>query len=712
MAEGEAEPEAAAPEAAAPEEPNEPAGSGSEEEGPAPEPEPTPEEKGGWLLEAAKAGNKEETSRLVLDSEAGEFMQHTDRQGWTPLLWAACNGHMECVTSLVEHGAAGILAPTEQADAEGEDVAKSPNKHDASPVRPRKAPAPNVVNSPLHWSSYKGHLHIVFKLLLHNVCLTDVDEQGNSALALAAAGGDVPTFLCLLNHGADLFGKNFFCNTPMDLGTKAKIKKVLEVLCVEKTFEMGASEVQKSPRHNDASHSQNDAMHWNGLRIRQVAYPTTRTLCTGIWCRESNTAGKDVPGNGMGRFFSTDSCVKQTVLDRIPTGDSLPPAFLCGVCMEQVIDSETQCVQGRENKAKESMGDQIATMEKAIENAKRLGASAVLVEETVVILHRVRAEKALTDHMAVTEEARPIGDDSFIATLKSLLAEAERQLADRELIGAAQKLLHSAEAEFALTNCLKPFEGLELAVETAVRHDINRLKTAMGTAQRDAGHAGQLDTARKLLKRLTVETKIGQAVHDVKQMVALVDVPVMKKKKVKKVVQEAQITGYIHATLDHVADPEGQKYGATDGCEDLIDFDKKRTAEALEDFETRKAAAEAKGKPFEEEGPAPLEPIPMGKTVLDGPDDDPDGPDWLLDSLYKRVSLIEEGQAEVAEGTENADMDPVNADLLSRAAERLEVLKVELEAQIEVDEERKRLRAIEKEKEEKKRLKAEKKKKK
>ena len=61
-------------------------GSGSEEEGPAPEPEPTPEEKGGWLLEAAKAGNKEETSRLVLDSEAGEFMQHTDRQGWTPLL--------------------------------------------------------------------------------------------------------------------------------------------------------------------------------------------------------------------------------------------------------------------------------------------------------------------------------------------------------------------------------------------------------------------------------------------------------------------------------------------------------------------------------------------------------------------------------------------------------------------------------------------------
>ena len=688
----EAAPAAEAPPAA--EEKPAPAGSGSEEEEEEPEPEPTAEEKGEWLLAAAKAGDDAETARLVLDSEATEFMQFTDNRGWTPLLWAACNGHTDCVASLVEHGAASVLVPA--VAAEDDDEAKPVPKSDGSPVRPRQAPLPSVVDSPLHWASFKGHLPIVFKLLLHGVPLDDCDEQGNTGLHLAAAGGDVQTVLCQLNHGANLFGKNFFCNTPMDLGTKSAIKKVLSVLCVEKTFEM--SDVgKKSPRDKADAHKSDDAMHWNGLRIRQVAYPTTRILCTGIWCRESNATGSGVPGNGMGRFFSTDACKKQDVLDRIPTGDSLPPAFLCGVCMEQVNDAEMQCRHGMENRAKESMGDQITTMEKAIEHAKRLGASAALIEETIVILARVRAEKALTDHMEVVEEARPITVDEPIATLKTLLQEAERQLADRELVANAHTLLHSVEAEFALGNALKPFEGIELAVEMAVRNDINRLKSAMGTAQRDAGHAGQLETARKLLKRLTVETKIGQAVTMPKYMIGLADVMVGKKKKAK-MVQEPKITGYVHATLDAAVDKEGEKYGATDGCEDMTSFDVKRTEQALAEFTERKEIAEmvgekrggkAWGKPIDDEGPAPLEPIPMGDTVLEE-----GGQDWLLDSLYRRVSLIEEGQKEVAEGMEKGDMDPVNADLLTRAAERLEVLKVELEAEIEVDEERKRIEAI------------------
>lgn len=678
-----AEPAAEAP----PAEEKLPAGSGSEEEEEA-EPEPTAEEKGEWLLAAAKSGDEAETARLVLDGEATEFMQFTDKRGWTPLLWAACNGHSECVASLVEHGAASVLVPA--AAVEEDDEAKPAPKSDASPVRPRHASLPTVVNSPLHWASFKGHLHIVFKLLLHGVPLDDCDEQGNTGLHLAAAGGDVSTVLCHLNHGANLFGKNFFCNTPMDLGTKPGIKKVLSVLCVEKTFEM-------SDEGKSDAHKSEDAMHWNGLSIRQVAYPTTRTLCTGIWCRESNAAGVGVPGNGMGRFFSTDACKKQDVLDRIPAGDTLPPAFLCGVCMEQVNDAEMRCRHGMENRAKESMGDQITTMEKAIENAERLGGSAALIQETIVVLARVRAEKALTDHMVVVEDTRPITEDAPIATLKTLLHEAERELADRELVSNAHTLLHSAEAELALANASKPFEGLELAVEMAVRHDINRLKSTMATSQRDAGHAGQLETARKLLKRLTVETKIGQAITTPTYMIGLSDVMVGKKKKAR-MVQEPKITGYIHATLDAAVDKEGEKYGATDGCEDLDSFDKKRTEQALAEFTERKEISEmigdkrggkAWGKPIDDEGPAPLEPIPIGDTVLEE-----GGQDWLLDSLYRRVSLIEEGQKEVAEGMEKGSMDPVNADLLARAAERLDVLKAELEAEIQVDEERKRVEAI------------------
>ena len=66
----------------------------------------------------------------------------------------------------------------------------------------------------------------------------------------------------------------------------------------------------------------------------------------------------------------------------------------------------------------------------------------------------------------------------------------------------------------------------------------------------------------------------------------------------------------------------------------------------------------------------------------------------LAIAVVASLLIPEKERAEEAEGAEKGDMDPVNADLLTRAAERLEVLKVELEAEIEVDEERKRVEAI------------------
>ena len=513
------------------------------------EPEPTPEEKAEALHAAAKSGDAEETHRLaVLENAPLDFV---DKGGWTPLLWAACNGHEACVNSLVESGAANSMAT---ATAEPEEGDADKQAKDPSPVRSRVAAPATVVNSPLHWAAFKGHLKICFKLLLHGVPLTDVDGEGNAALHLAAAGGDTATMVCLLNHGADLFMKNFFCNTAMDVGTKTEIRSTLKVLAMEKTYEMAP--VVESHIKRDAP-VKNDAKSWNGMKITKVAYPTTRTLCTGIWCRESNCEGFRLPGNGIGRFFSTDACAKQPLLDRVPAGDTLPAAFLCGVCMEQINDSEAQIKAAIENKAKEPMADQIATLERTISAGAKLGSSAALLADAETTLSRVRAEKALTDHMVVTEEARPMGLDQPIVELKKLLQVAEQEKANPELIGAATALLASVQAEFGLTNCVKVFEGLELCLEMAYRNDINRLKAAMATSQRDAGHPGQLTLAKKLLKRLTLEAAIGQLLTTPENVIEMIKVMVGKKKKAKEEEQES-IVGYIHATMD--ADKPGEKF--------------------------------------------------------------------------------------------------------------------------------------------------------
>jgi hypothetical protein len=161
-----------------------------------------------------------------------------------------------------------------------------------------------------------------------------------------------------------------------------------------------------------------------------------------------------------------------------------------------------------DNKAKEPMAEQIATLEREIAQALRLGCSAVLIADAQVALSRVRAEKALTDHMEVVRAGRPLRHMPPIKELEDLLKDAERQFADSELTTAATVLLHSAEAEFGLTTCMTPFAGLELCLEMQHRADINRLKAAMAVSQRDDGHPGQLAEAKRCLKRLTFEVRV------------------------------------------------------------------------------------------------------------------------------------------------------------------------------------------------------------
>jgi ankyrin repeat protein len=60
------------------------------------------------LAQAAKDGDLDKARALIESGDSGSSsppLDQTDRQGWTPLMWAAYNGHSDVVELLVQRGA-------------------------------------------------------------------------------------------------------------------------------------------------------------------------------------------------------------------------------------------------------------------------------------------------------------------------------------------------------------------------------------------------------------------------------------------------------------------------------------------------------------------------------------------------------------------------------------------------------------------------------
>ena len=177
--------------------------------------EEQPTDKDDMLLikEGLNAGDALDTAAFRGAVEAVRFLVEEDvikdegdkEDGWTPLMYAAQNGHSAVVQCLLEQG-----SDKDKTDNEGSSplyiTAQEGHSSVVKYLLEQGADIDKAANdgfTPLHIAAQQGHLAVVQCLLEHGADREKVNNDGCSPLIVAAQEGHLPVVQCLLEHGAD-----------------------------------------------------------------------------------------------------------------------------------------------------------------------------------------------------------------------------------------------------------------------------------------------------------------------------------------------------------------------------------------------------------------------------------------------------------------------------------------------------------------------------
>ena len=140
------------------------------------------------LMSAAASGDIQQVKEICADSAAD--VEYTNEDGFTALIWACLNGHIDVVRYLVDEKNAAVNMP--------------PNRH-----------------TPLRGAGNYGHLEVVQFLLNRGADPNVPSMGGRTPIMGAAMNGYMDVLEALLEHGADKSAKNDGGETALDL---AKLK--------------------------------------------------------------------------------------------------------------------------------------------------------------------------------------------------------------------------------------------------------------------------------------------------------------------------------------------------------------------------------------------------------------------------------------------------------------------------------------------------------
>lgn len=208
------------------------------------------------------AARENDANSVITLLNEGVPPTHIDKTtGWTALHWASMHGNVKMTKRLLEHGASEPYHRFKKIDKEiklrkslkpKNGINGTGNENDASIIGSDETSNNSVhateendddeqndedkllekrfnmiKNTPLLWATMKGHLSVVWLLLVDGYSPNDVDDLDNNMLHLAAAGGFIKILKVAIEDGGNIYALNIYHNYPKQLANTRDIYDIL-----------------------------------------------------------------------------------------------------------------------------------------------------------------------------------------------------------------------------------------------------------------------------------------------------------------------------------------------------------------------------------------------------------------------------------------------------------------------------------------------------
>ncbi len=319
--------------------------------------------------------------------------------------------------------------PADEVDALDEEEDEDDLDYEAAMERKAETSTNLLQNTPLLWACTKGHLRIVWMLLLDGYSPNDTDSMGNNALHLAASCGSSKVIHVLVDDGAYSTKVNVYKNLPIDMATDKECRQIL-VDAMEKGASMTAQDI--------ASKHEANMKKFTKLTNNLESAIKTANTSDGIRALQGHISACKEAGIAEELISQAETSIEQFEMGIELLAD-----------LEMVQKNMPICNQ-------EQFSSTVYKLESTLFKAKTVGADAGQIAYAAELIQKCEMEfwvssltKRLEDVTCATDT-----NEHDMDRLKAAISKGQDLKVDDSILGTASTLCNRLYAELGMSRAL------------------------------------------------------------------------------------------------------------------------------------------------------------------------------------------------------------------------------------------------------------------